>query len=60
MANRKPRPPSRQDATVRNVRASVRRDRATRRRILTVLERVEELERQVDGITKALRALAVI
>ena len=51
---------SRQDATVRNVRAATRRDKKTNTKISTIAERVEELEAQVGRLTSALRHLATV
>jgi len=51
---------TRQDATVRNVRAAKRREAATTGKISTLAERVEELEATVGRLVSALRALATV
>ena len=60
MAKKSGRAASRQDATVRNVRAAVRRDVKTNAKIRTMDQRVEELEAQVGRLTSALRHLATV
>ena len=60
MAKKSGRAASRQDATVRNVRAGARRDAKTNAKIRTMDQRVEELEAQVGRLTSALRHLATV
>ncbi len=52
--------PTRQDATIRNVRAAQQREAKVKLTVATLTERVDELQRSFDRIVSALRALATL
>ncbi len=51
---------TRQDATVRNVRASKKREAAANLTVAVLRERVDELAADVARLTAALRALSTV